>query len=171
MYHTAALGVVYDKDTHEQHFFLGHDDDITALDMHPDKIKMVTGQIGKDPKILVWSSKPDSSGALQQLCQIQGDHKRAIVGLSFSATGQYIATMGKDNFRSIALYKWGTGGKKLQDMRVGMDKGHNDEVFQAREALQPCLTYPERPGPTSPLFTRLIPPLHCPPFSTPVPIP
>ena len=59
---------------------------------------MVTGQIGKDPKILIWTSRPDSSGALQQLCQIHGDHKRAIVGLSFSSTGQYIATMGKDKY-------------------------------------------------------------------------
>lgn len=32
VYHTAALGVVYDKDRHEQLFFHGHDDDITALD-------------------------------------------------------------------------------------------------------------------------------------------
>ena len=29
VYHTAALGVVYDKDRHEQLFFLGHDDDVT----------------------------------------------------------------------------------------------------------------------------------------------
>ncbi|KAL1523351.1 hypothetical protein AB1Y20_018296 [Prymnesium parvum] len=130
VYHTAAMGVVYDKETHEQHFFYGHDDDVTALDLHPDKVKVVTGQMGKDPKVLVWSSRPDSSGTLQQLCQISGDHKRAIVGVSFSSTGHYIATMGKDNFRSIAIYKWAKGGAKLDDMRVAIDKGHNDDVFQ-----------------------------------------
>ena len=59
MYHTAALGVVYDKETHEQVHFNGHDDDIRALDIHPDKIRVVTGQMGKEPKILVWSSKPE----------------------------------------------------------------------------------------------------------------
>lgn len=33
VYHTAALGIVYDKDAHEQLHFHGHDDDIRALDM------------------------------------------------------------------------------------------------------------------------------------------
>ena len=88
VYHTAALGVVYDKERHEQLFFLGHDDDVTALDLHPNGVTVCSGQVGKDPKILVWSSRPDAQGVLQQLCVIQGDHKRAIAGLSFSATGQ-----------------------------------------------------------------------------------
>ena len=35
VYHTAALGVVYDKDRHEQYYFHGHDDDITALAINP----------------------------------------------------------------------------------------------------------------------------------------
>lgn len=29
---------MYDKNSHEQRFFLGHDDDITSLDLHPDKV-------------------------------------------------------------------------------------------------------------------------------------
>ena len=130
VYHSAALGVVYDKGSHTQLFFKGHDDDITALDIHPDKVRVVTGQIGRDPKILIWSSRADSNGVLPQLCVIQGDHKRAIIGLSFSSTGAYIAAMGKDNNRSIALYRWSTQpGKTAEDMRIGLDKGHNDEVF------------------------------------------
>ena len=37
--------------------------------------------------------------------------------------GAYIAAMGKDNNRSIALYRWSTQpGKKAEDMRIGMDK-------------------------------------------------
>jgi len=128
VYHAAAVGVVYDKSRHEQLFFSGHDDDITALDLHPDKVKVVTGQVGKTPKIFVWSSRPDRSGQLQQLCVISGDHKRSIIGLSFSSNGAYIASMGYDNNRSIAIYKWGTN-KSLAQMRVGMDKGHNDDVF------------------------------------------
>lgn len=133
VYHTAAVGVVYDKERHAQVsdpppprrrtrplvavprprlapppppcpptrglrrsdlgvispqlFFKGHDDDITAMDIHPDRVRVVTGQIGKEPKILVWSSRHDANGNLPQLCCIQGDHKRAIICLSFSSTG------------------------------------------------------------------------------------
>ena len=38
--------------------------------------------------------------------------------------------MGKDNNRSIALYKWSTNpAKHAAEMRIGMDKGHNDDIF------------------------------------------
>jgi len=131
VYHTAALGVVYDKKNHEQWFFHGHDDDITALDMNPkDRLTIVTGQLGKDPKILVWTSKPDKHRHLAQLCIIHGDHKRAIIGLSFNASGEFIASMGYDNNRSIAVYQWKGKDKPLEKMRIGFDKGHSDDVYQ-----------------------------------------
>ena len=70
------------------------------------KILVVTGQMGKDPKILVWSSRPTKGTRhLPQLCLIHGDHKRAIIGLAFNKTGEFIASMGYDNNRSIAVYK------------------------------------------------------------------
>lgn len=137
VYHVAALGVVYDQQRHEQLFFHGHDDDITALDLHPDRLKVVTGQIGRVPKILVWSSRPDEAGELQKLCLIEGDHRRAIIGVSFSPHGTHIASMGKDNNRCIAIYRWGkdkgldpaAAARDLEQMRVGLEKGHNDEVY------------------------------------------
>ena len=74
-----------------------------ASAQHPNKLTIVTGQMGKEPKILIWSSRPEKgSRHLPQLCVIQGDHRRAIIGLSFSRTGEYVATMGNDNNRSIA---------------------------------------------------------------------
>ena len=134
VYHAAALGIVYNKKTHEQYHFHGHNDDITALDLNPkDGITVVTGQLGKQPKILVWSSRPDKSGSgsphLPLLCVIDGDHRRAILSLSFSANGEFIASVGFDNSRSIALYRWGKE-KKIDKMRIGMDKGHTDEIYQ-----------------------------------------
>lgn len=130
VYHSAALGIVYDKHAHEQFFFAQHDDDITSLDMHPDGIKIVTGQVGKTPQIYIWSSRPDQHHNLQVLCVIQDqDMKRAIVGVSFSSTGEYIAAMGLDNNRSIAMYKW-VANQPASKMRVGLDKGHNADVYQ-----------------------------------------
>ena len=37
VWHTAAVGIVYDKETHEQRFLQGHDDDILCMAMAPDK--------------------------------------------------------------------------------------------------------------------------------------
>ena len=45
VYHAAALGIVYDKEKHEQWFFHGHDDDITALDIHPDTLTIRPGRV------------------------------------------------------------------------------------------------------------------------------
>jgi WD40 repeat protein len=51
-----AVGIVYDKASHQQRFFLGHDDDILCLAMAPDRRTVATGQFGKDPHVLVWDS-------------------------------------------------------------------------------------------------------------------
>lgn len=130
VYHAAALGIVYDKETHEQWHFHGHDDDICSLDMNPkDRLTVVTGQLGKEPKILIWSSRPEKGSMnLPCLCVINGDHKRAVTGLSFSSNGEFIASIGFDNSRSIAIYKWGKD-KTMEKMRIGVDKGHTDDVY------------------------------------------
>ena len=83
---------------------------------------------------------------------IHGDHRRAIIGLSFSRTGEYVATMGNDNNRSIAIYRWGKD-KKLGDMRIGLDKGHNDDVYAL--AYNPVTDLPCIPPVASPHLTSL----------------
>lgn len=42
----AAVGVVYDPETHSQIFFGGHDDDIRCMAMHPGRNLVATGQVG-----------------------------------------------------------------------------------------------------------------------------
>ena len=67
VYHAAALGIVYDKEKHEQYFFHGHDDDITALAMSPkDRLTICTGQLGKDAKILVCARRWAGAGAVSE---------------------------------------------------------------------------------------------------------
>eukprot|EP01046_Picozoa_sp_COSAG06_P034373 COSAG06_NODE_3595_length_5138_cov_116.284382_7_plen_127_part_00 len=37
-----------------QRFFFGHDDDVSAIALHPDGDKVASGQIGRDAKVIVW---------------------------------------------------------------------------------------------------------------------
>ena len=46
IYHVAAVGIVYNKESHSQRFYLGHDDDILCLTLHPQKDIVATGQVG-----------------------------------------------------------------------------------------------------------------------------
>lgn len=45
VYFVAAVGVVYDRTAHQQRVFLGHNDDIVSLAMHPGKQLAATGQV------------------------------------------------------------------------------------------------------------------------------
>lgn len=46
MYHIAAVAVVYNRQQHTQRLYLGHDDDILSLSIHPVKDYVATGQVG-----------------------------------------------------------------------------------------------------------------------------
>lgn len=45
LYHVAAVAVVYNRQLHGQRFYLGHDDDILSLSIHPLKDYAATGQV------------------------------------------------------------------------------------------------------------------------------
>ena len=57
VYYTAAVGIVFDEDSRTQRFFLGHDDDIRCLALHPDLDTIATGQFGAVPSVLIWSAE------------------------------------------------------------------------------------------------------------------
>lgn len=45
VYHIAAVAVVYNRQQHSQRLYLGHDDDILSLTIHPVKDYVATGQV------------------------------------------------------------------------------------------------------------------------------
>lgn len=56
VYHIAAVAVVYNRQQHSQRLYLGHDDDILSLTIHPVKDYVATGQVCSSP--LGWWSRP-----------------------------------------------------------------------------------------------------------------
>ena len=45
VYHIAAVCIIYKKETLTQRFYMGHDDDILCLTLHPVKDIVATGQV------------------------------------------------------------------------------------------------------------------------------
>mmetsp|Transcript_56787 Transcript_56787/g.179562 ORF Transcript_56787/g.179562 Transcript_56787/m.179562 type:complete len:888 (-) Transcript_56787:309-2972(-) len=118
VYHAGAAGIVYDSAEHTQQFFLGHTDDIVSLAMHPEKELVATGQVGKDPSIFVWST-----ATMELVAELRGFHQRAVVSLSFDATGRYLASVGLDDEHSVAVYDWEP--RKM----VANSKGDENRIF------------------------------------------
>ncbi len=83
VYHTAALGVVLDKNLNEQTFFTNHDEDMVCLAIHPSLKIVATGQMAKAGKaklidIYVWEIE-----SKKVLANLKGFHLRAIRNVLF----------------------------------------------------------------------------------------
>ncbi|XP_013768907.1 echinoderm microtubule-associated protein-like 6 [Pundamilia nyererei] len=118
LYHVAAVGVVYNRQLHSQRFYLGHDDDILSLSIHPLKDYAATGQVGRDPAVHVWDIQ-----TLKCLSLLKGFHQRGVCALDFSADGKSLVSVGIDDGHSIVVWDWKRGEK------LATARGHKDKIF------------------------------------------
>ena len=145
VYYAAAVGVVYgdytDKNKKRQKFFTRHNDDITAIGMHPDRKTVATGQqkstgIGNKPTVFVWDAftrqrplVPGTSPNFEATEPIKLEfaaHERAIACLSFSPDGKKLMTISRDDAHTVKIWDW-RAGKCLCD-EAGM-RGVPPQVF------------------------------------------
>lgn len=82
VYFVAGVAIVYDTKEHKQKFFLEHDDDIISLTLHPDKVQVATGQVGKAPQIIIWDSV-----TLKPTSILKGGHTDGVGILNFDTNG------------------------------------------------------------------------------------
>ncbi|TTC14938.1 Echinoderm microtubule-associated protein-like 6 [Bagarius yarrelli] len=116
VYHVAAVGVVYNRQQNTQRFYLGHDDDILCLTIHPIKDYVATGQVGRDSPIHIWETE-----FLKPLSVLKGFHQFGVCALDFSADGKRLASVGLDDNHTIMLWDW-RKGEKLSAFRGSKDK-------------------------------------------------
>ncbi|KAM7109602.1 echinoderm microtubule-associated protein-like 5 isoform 5-T5 [Ciconia maguari] len=116
VYHVAAVGVVYNRQQNTQRFYLGHDDDILCLAIHPLKDYVATGQVGRDSSIHVWDTE-----TIKPLSVLKGYHQYGVCAVDFSADGKRLASVGIDDNHTIVLWDW-KKGEKLSAVRGSKDK-------------------------------------------------
>jgi len=106
IYSIAGSGVVMNLKTGVQRFFLGHNEDILSLAIHPTKGLVATGQL--DPKgrstpyVCIWDI--NTMAEVQRIVH----HDRGVIGLAFSPDGKYLLTMGNDDNHTVAIWNWET---------------------------------------------------------------
>uniref|UniRef100_A0A672SZE4 EMAP like 6 n=1 Tax=Sinocyclocheilus grahami TaxID=75366 RepID=A0A672SZE4_SINGR len=118
VYHVAAVAVVYNRQQHTQRFYIGHDDDILSLTVHPLKDYVATGQVGRDPAVHVWDTQ-----TLKCLSLLKGQHQRGVCALEFTADGKSLVSVGIDEDHSLVIWDWKKGEK------LAKSRGHKDKIF------------------------------------------
>nr|XP_035941418.1 echinoderm microtubule-associated protein-like 5 isoform X1 [Halichoerus grypus] len=113
VYHVAAVGVIYNRQQNTQRFYLGHDDDILCLAIHPLKDYVATGQVGRDPSIHIWDTE-----TIKPLSVLKGCHQYGVCAVDFSADGKRLASVGIDDSHTVVLWDW-KKGEKLSVARWG----------------------------------------------------
>lgn len=120
-YFVAGVGIVYNPREHKQRFFLGHDDDILCLALHPDKTMVATGQTGKNPFICVWDT-----ATMETVSILQDGHQNGVAAVGFDKEGGRVVSVGLDQHATINVWDW-RKGKILATVR-----GHSDRVFDVQ---------------------------------------
>jgi echinoderm microtubule-associated protein-like 6 len=123
VFHSGAVGVVYDKDTHLQTFHNGyHEGDIMCLTVDPTRCFVATGEEGDRPGINVWEANSS-----RLLCRMEGAHfGGGIVALAFSQDGCWLASIGTDPNHLLCVWRSTTGswtdGKLVSSHPAGRSK-------------------------------------------------
>uniref|UniRef100_A0A8C4R0F2 EML-like first beta-propeller domain-containing protein n=1 Tax=Eptatretus burgeri TaxID=7764 RepID=A0A8C4R0F2_EPTBU len=118
VYFVAGVGVVYNAREHRQKFFLGHTDDIISLALHPDRILVATGQVGREPVVCVWDSY-----SLQTTSIMKDGHTHGVACLAFDITGELLVSVGLDARNSLCVWDWKRG------RLLATAPGHTDRIF------------------------------------------
>lgn len=108
--HTGSLGVRYDRRSHSQTFYRNHTRPIVSLAATSDGSFVATGEMCSEnlqqeqPRIHIW--EPSSCTTVAVLSAF---HSKAVSYLAFNGTGTMLATIGQDEFHSLAVYNSTTG--------------------------------------------------------------
>ncbi|XP_050404782.1 echinoderm microtubule-associated protein-like 6 [Patella vulgata] len=121
VYFVAGVGIVYSVREHKQRFFLGHDDDIISLTLHPERSLVATGQIGKKPYICVWDTSTCETVSI-----LKEGHEHGVSAMGFDREGSRLVSVGLDQHSTINVWDW-RKGKILATVR-----GHSDKVFDVQ---------------------------------------
>jgi microtubule-associated protein-like 6 len=99
---------------------MSHTNDVTAIAVHNDGVRVASGELGPKPAIYVWDSN-----TMMIVCKFVGVLSKGIAALSFSPSGDRFAAVSIDTDHAIAVFditsKSKSGGVKLFCEKGGPD--------------------------------------------------
>ncbi|XP_041850692.1 echinoderm microtubule-associated protein-like 2 isoform X2 [Melanotaenia boesemani] len=131
VYFNASVVVLYNTEEQQQRHYLGHNDDVKCLSVHPDMVTIATGQVAgnsKDGKLLAPHIRVWDSVSLNTLHVIgTGVFDRAVTCVSFSKSngGAFLCAVDDANDHILSVWNW-QKEKQLADVKCS-----NDSVLAA----------------------------------------
>ncbi|GAB6033016.1 hypothetical protein CHUAL_012208 [Chamberlinius hualienensis] len=121
VYFVERVGVVFNYKTKQQRFYIGHNEDMSCLSVHPLKKFVATGQIGEWPYICVWET-----AEMNTVSVLKNQHNSGIAAIDFDHLGQKLASVGMEKNCSVVIWDWLSGQPlvKVQDQ--------NSQIFFIR---------------------------------------
>jgi len=143
IYPAAAVGVNMDVTTLKQRFMgagditsvKGHTDDIMALGVSPDRKWVITGSLGAQPDIILWSGETMEIKNRTKL----GRNTRAVSTIRFSKDGKYIFCSDKHNDSNVYCFDTESlkprGSEKCgSDVVIDAETGNNNRFACATKS-------------------------------------
>ncbi|XP_033621744.1 echinoderm microtubule-associated protein-like 2 isoform X5 [Fukomys damarensis] len=120
VYFIASVAVLYSVEEQRQRHYLGHNDDIKCLAVHPDMVTIATGQVagttkeGKllPPHVRIWDSV--SLSTLHVLGLGVFDRAVCCVGFSKSNGGNLLCAMDESNDHMLSVWDWTKEAKVVE---------------------------------------------------------
>ncbi|KAI5759602.1 EML2 [Gulo gulo luscus] len=117
VYFVASVAVLYSVEEQRQRHYLGHNDDIKCLAVHPDMVTIATGQVagttkeGKPlpPHVRIWDSV--SLSTLHVLGLGVFDRAVCCVGFSKSNGGNLLCAVDESNDHMLSVWDWAKEAK------------------------------------------------------------
>ncbi|KAM8853183.1 echinoderm microtubule-associated protein-like 2 isoform 1-T1 [Synchiropus picturatus] len=131
VYFNASVVVLYNTDEQQQRHYLGHNDDVKCLSVHPDMVTIATGQVAgnsKDGKLLAPHVRVWDSVSLNTLHVIgMGVFDRAVTCVAFSKSngGTFLCAVDDANDHILSVWNW------QKEKQLAEVKCSNDSVFAA----------------------------------------
>ncbi|KAF6077387.1 EMAP like 2 [Phyllostomus discolor] len=131
VYFVASVAVLYSVEEQRQRHYLGHNDDIKCLAVHPDMVTIATGQVagttkeGKPlpPHVRIWDSV--SLSTLHVLGLGVFDRAVCCVGFSKSNGGNLLCAVDESNDHMLSVWDW------AKEAKVVDSKCSNEAVLVA----------------------------------------
>ncbi|XP_038141876.1 echinoderm microtubule-associated protein-like 2 isoform X2 [Cyprinodon tularosa] len=131
VYFNASVVVLYNTEEQQQRHYLGHNNDVKCLSVHPDMVTIATGQVAgnsKDGKLLAPHVRIWDSVSLNTLHVIgMGVFDRAVTCVSFSKSngGSFLCAVDDANDHILSVWNW------QKEKQLAEVKCSNDSVLGA----------------------------------------